>query len=110
VPSDFQITGVWRGELAQQDLKPFVLTASIRNLDDPKANTVHYTEIDCGGNWTYLGRDGDAYKFHEVIDRGAGGECKGTGEVTLTPRGPNVVDYEFTGGGIDSKGILDRRP
>jgi hypothetical protein len=45
-----------------------------------------------------------------VIDRGAGGECKGTGEVTLTPTGPNAVAYAFTGGGIESKGALDRRP
>jgi hypothetical protein len=72
------------------------------------ALTVHYTDIDCGGNWTYLGRDGSAYRFREVIDRGAGGECKGAGVVTLTPVADDRLAYVFRGGGIESRGPLSR--
>lgn len=105
---EFQITGSWSGELHQQDLQPFEVTATIGDLDDPAANTVHYSGIDCGGNWTYLGRSVTAYRFREVIDRGAGGSCKGTGLVTLTPVSQDVLAYEFRGGGIESRGRLAR--
>lgn len=106
--SDFEIKGAWKGELIQKGLDPFTVTSTIRNLDDPAANTVHYTGIDCGGNWTFLGRDGMAYRFREVIDRGAGEVCKGVGVVTLTPETEDTVAYEFRGGGIESWGILRR--
>jgi hypothetical protein len=104
----FEIEGQWRGELQQKGLKPFQVDATIGNLDEPKQNTVHYTGIDCSGNWTYEGRDGDAYTFREVIDRGEGGDCKGVGTVTLTPAGDERLDYVFRGGGIESRGVLSR--
>jgi hypothetical protein len=105
---DVVITGKWRGVLTQQGLAPFTVTADIRDLEDPAANTVHYSGIDCGGNWTYLGRDGSAYRFREVIDRGAGGNCKGVGVVTLTPVADDRLAYVFRGGGIESRGPLSR--
>lgn len=106
----FQIVGSWSGELHQKGLQPFRVSASIRDLRDPASNTVHYTGINCGGNWTYLGRSGEAYRFREVIDRGAGGSCKGVGEVTVTPRGPDTLAYVFRGGGVESRGDLTRAP
>lgn len=106
--ASFQILGTWGGELHQKDLDPFRVKAAIGDLADPTANTVHYTGIDCGGNWRFLGRDGSAYRFREVIDRGAGGDCKGVGIVTLTPSSADELDYEFRGGGIESFGVLSR--
>jgi hypothetical protein len=43
-----------------------------------------------------------------VIDRGAGGNCKGVGTVTLTPTPADRLDYAFTGGGVESRGVLSR--
>jgi hypothetical protein len=106
----FQIVGSWSGELHQKGLQPFNVSANIRDLRDPKSNTVRYTGINCGGNWTYLGLSGEAYRFREVIDRGAGGSCKGVGQVTLTPVGPNTLGYQFRGGGVESRGDLTREP
>jgi hypothetical protein len=108
-PEDgYVIIGDWKGELTQKDLAPFEVTAKINDLEDPAANTVHYTGIDCGGNWTFLGRQDGGFRFREVIDRGAGGNCKGVGVVTLTPRTENTVGYVFKGGGIESRGVLSR--
>jgi hypothetical protein len=84
------------------------VTARIGDLRDQASNTVHYTGIDCGGNWTYLGRSGEDYRFHEVIDRGAGGSCKGSGLVTVTPESEANVTHRFRGGGIVSSGDLIR--
>jgi hypothetical protein len=103
----FDILGSWKGELRQKGVKPFRVTARIGSLDDPKQNEVSYTGIDCAGNWTYL-RDGESFRFREVIDRGEGGRCKGTGTVTLTPTQGGRLEYLFRGGGIESRGVLTR--
>jgi hypothetical protein len=120
----FQIVGSWSGELHQKGLQPFRVTSNIRDLSEPAKNTVHYTGIDCDGNWTYLGSgtvssggtgqtatgvtSHPIYRFREVINRGIGGNCKGVGRVTLTARGPNTLDYVFRGGGVESRGQLTR--
>jgi hypothetical protein len=104
----FEIEGKWRGQLRQKGMRPFEVTATIADLDDPKKNTVHYTGIDCSGNWTFEGRDDKTYEFKEVIDRGEGGSCKGVGTVTLAPVGKDNLDYEFRGGGVESEGELER--
>jgi hypothetical protein len=102
---EFAIEGDWRGELRQKGLKPFVVAAEINGPDGP--NSVRYTGIGCSGKWTYEGRIGNEYSFHERIDRGKGGDCKGSGTVTLTAVGPAELDYEFRGGGIESQGKLE---
>jgi hypothetical protein len=108
-PSGFEITGSWEGQPRQEGLPPLQVNATIRDLDDPSKNTVSYAGgIDCSGNWTYLGREGKAYRFREVIDRGAGDACKGAGVVILTPFDLDGVDYEFRGGGVESFGVLNR--
>ena len=105
----FDIIGMWEGHLTQKGLKPFTVSATIGSLDDPKLNAVHYTGIDCDGSWTYLGKEGDAFRFREVIDpRQAGGDCKGRGVVTLTPTEDGRVEYVFKGGGVTSRGVLVR--
>lgn len=104
----FVIIGNWKGALKQRGLDAFQVTATIRDLDAPGLNTVHYTGIDCGGNWTFLGREDGVYRFREVINRGAGGICKGKGIVTLTPRGENTLGYRFRGGGVVSRGVIGR--
>jgi hypothetical protein len=101
---DFEIAGDWRGELRQKGVKPFVVTAEIAGPEGP--NSVHYTGIDCSGKWTFEGRYGNDYSFHERIDRGKGGECKGSGTVTLRDEGRDELGYEFRGGGIESQGTL----
>jgi hypothetical protein len=107
-PPGFEIEGRWSGELHQKALETFRVDADIGSLENPKRNTVHYSGIDCAGNWTFQGREGIAYVFHEVIDRGAGRECKDAGTVTLTPFSTDGVDYDFRGGGIESAGVLAR--
>ena len=99
--------GRWTGVLHQQNLAPFTVRVTIRSLEEPSMNVVHYSGIDCGGNWTYEGRPGRGYLFHEVIDRGAGGNCKGVGEVTVTPSS-GELDYIFRGEGVKSSGVLHR--
>lgn len=107
-PGEFEIFGSWSGQLTQQGLAPFEVEATIGSLDDPSQNTVTYTGIDCGGNWTYEGREGDAFRFRELIDRGGGGDCKGSGQVLLSPVSANTVSYRFDGGGVESTGELER--
>jgi hypothetical protein len=109
IEAEYDITGSWSGKLTQQGLDDFRVEATIGSLDDPSANTVRYTGIDCGGNWTFVGRDGSAFVFREVINRGAGGDCKGKGGVTLTPFSADGVDYTFSGGGVESAGVLKRQ-
>jgi hypothetical protein len=105
----FDIIGMWEGRLTQKQVKPFTVSATIGSLDDPKLNTVHYTGIDCEGGWTYLGKEGEAFRFREVIDPNqVRGECKGTGVVTLTPTDDGRLQYEFQGGGVTSRGVLVR--
>jgi ABC-type glycerol-3-phosphate transport system substrate-binding protein len=106
--SQFEITGSWRGELTQQGMKPFPVQATIASLERFKDNTVHYGGIDCSGTWEYLGASDTAYRFHEVITSGKSAKCKGQGTVSLTPTTENSVAYEFSGGGVTSKGDLQR--
>ena len=101
---EFAVAGEWRGQLRQKGIKPFSVAAQIAGPDGP--NTVHYTGIDCSGQWTYEGQAGDEYSFHERIDRGQGGQCKGKGTVTLTATSPAELDYVFQGGGVESRGTL----
>jgi hypothetical protein len=106
--SDAYVLGHWHGELHQKGMPAFAVSAHIRSLTDPKRNTVAYTLIRCGGNWTYRGFAQGAYRFLEVIDRGVGGTCKGAGQVTLVPQGRDAARYEFRGGGVISRGTLHR--
>lgn len=109
VEAEYDITGTWTGQLSQEGLEPFRVNATIGSLDDPSQNTVHYTGIDCGGNWTFVKREGSAFLFREVIDRGKGGDCKGEGDVRLVPFAADGLDYTFRGGGIESAGVLKRQ-
>jgi hypothetical protein len=106
---EFEITGEWGGRLTQKGLKPFTVTARIVSLERSKQNVVRYSGIDCAGTWEYLGATETAYRFREVIDRGAGRKCKGVGTVALTPLTDDRVDYLFRGGGVSSRGVLARR-
>jgi hypothetical protein len=105
----FDITGDWRGELKQQGLQPFTVEATIDSLQSSQGNVVRYSGIDCSGHWSFQRRDGEAYVFEERTDRGEGGQCKGSGTVTLTPVGDDRLDYEFRGDGVTSRGTLARR-
>lgn len=107
--SQFSITGNWAGELRQKGRKPFEVEARIVSLERSKQNTVHYTGIDCSGTWDYLGASTSAYRFRELIERGASKQCKGKGLVELTPLSQNSVGYVFRGGGVRSDGTLRRR-
>lgn len=106
--SAFEIIGTWEGRLQQQGLKPFRVTATIASLDDSPDNRVHYTGIDCGGHWEYVGRNATSYTFREVIDEGETRVCKGTGKVRLAPTPDGRLYYLFRGGGIASRGVLTR--
>ncbi len=109
------IAGNWRGRLHQKGFAPFTVTVTIASARDPSKNRVHYTGIDCSGHWTYLGRPNaivtsPTYRFREVIDSGAGKACKGVGIVSLSDQGqpPGRLRYEFRGGGVVSRGLLQQ--
>jgi hypothetical protein len=115
-----ELEGDWAGELKQAGVPPFEVAVSFT----PGAPTrVAYTGIECGGTWTATGTLDSLppyYLFDERIDQGEGGECKGTGQVSLNPQEPcrkpqgescavyQHLDYEFRGGGVVSKGTLTR--
>lgn len=107
-PHAFALIDSWHGQLTQKKLQPFEVTATIRSLSSGKRNTVHYTGIDCSGNWTYLGRTNGVFRFREVISRGKSSSCKGVGTVSLTPKGSDQLGYVFRGGGVSSTGVLSR--
>jgi len=103
------LAGKWEGQLHQEGLAPFTVTATIVSPTGSAGNEVHYTGIECSGRWSYLGSHGQDYRFREVIDRGRGGKCKGVGNVTLTATSSrDRLDYEFRGGGVRSRGTLRR--
>jgi hypothetical protein len=111
-----QIAGSWAGNLHQSGLAPFKIAV---NITANGSGRVAYTVIDCGGDWDLRGTQPTTpprYIFTETIDQGAGGTCKGTGTVTLSPiqgHSPNRpaytrINYSFTGGGVTSRGLLRR--
>ena len=101
------VRGTWSGTLEQKGIKPFPIRVTIRSATDPKQNPVHYGgQIDCSGTWTYLDAEGPDVRFRERIESGAGGDCKGTGTVTVRPNQSGRLEYTFTGGGVESTGVL----
>jgi hypothetical protein len=103
------VAGGWTGRLHQRGLPAFTVTARIVSPTGSAGNEVHYTGIDCSGQWTYLDSDGATFRFREVIDRGRGGKCKGVGVVALSPeQSGKRLEYEFRGGGVVSRGTLHR--
>ena len=103
------VVGHWHGTLHQKGEKDFPIDVAIVSATDPDRNVVHYGgQIDCSGTWNYNGADGPRVRFREVIDRGAGGSCKGSGDVTVRAESgkPARLDYSFTGGGVQSAGVL----
>ena len=100
------VVGHWAGTLEQKGIKPFPIRVAILSATNPEKNAVQYGgQIDCAGTWAYLDADGPDVRFRERIDSGAGGDCKGTGTVTVRPR-DDRLDYRFAGGGISSSGVL----
>jgi hypothetical protein len=111
-----QIAGGWHGKLHQEGLAPFAVAVDI---GAGGTGRVAYTGIECGGKWTLRETQPSSpprYIFTEVITEGSGGSCKGAGIVTLSPiqrhspNGPAYtrINYEFTGGGVTSRGLLHR--
>jgi hypothetical protein len=105
------IAGDWTGRLQQEDLAPFRIAVRI---DPSGAGQVAYTVINCAGVWQprgIMGPQSRHYAFTERINRGAGGKCKGIGRVTTeleSVTGKERLHYEFTGGGVTSRGVLGR--
>jgi hypothetical protein len=107
-----EIAGDWTGELTQKGLPPFRVAVQIA---PDGTGRVAYTGIECGGKWTLknaLASEPPAgYNFREKITQGAGDQCKGTGVVSIGPdpyRAPKDLGYGFVGGGVTSRGTLDR--
>ena len=100
------VVGSWQGTLDQKGIKPFPINVKIASATDAKKNPVHYGgQIDCSGTWSYLDAQGPEVRFRERIDSGVGGNCKGTGTVTVAPHN-GKLDYRFSGGGVTSSGVL----
>jgi hypothetical protein len=111
-----QISGRWIGKLHQKGLAPFEIAVDI-GADG--TGQVAYTGIQCGGEWVLDEAQPSTpprYRFTEEINEGAGGTCKGTGTVSLSPiqgHSPNRpaygrLNYRFAGGGVTSRGLLHR--
>jgi hypothetical protein len=107
-----EIAGDWTGQLTQKGLAPFRIAVRI---EADGTGRVAYTGIECGGEWAVKNELSSlppaAYNFRERITEGAGGNCKGTGVVSIGPdpyRAPKVLGYGFTGGGVSSTGTLHR--
>jgi hypothetical protein len=106
------IAGDWIGTLKQKGLAPFRIAVQI---EPSGSGRVAYTGIECGGTWTMqpeiLGSDPPQYGFDEQIEEGVGGNCKGSGDVSIQPDAiapSEVLDYAFTGGGVTSRGFLHK--
>lgn len=107
LPQD--VVGRWHGTLQQKGIKPFSITVSIVSATDPSRNAVHYGgQIDCSGTWRYVDANGPQVRFRETIDSGAGGKCKGSGDVTVSAVDGAMpkLRYRFGGEGIKSTGVL----
>ena len=111
-----QISGRWKGKLHQQGLGTFKIAV---DLGADGLARVAYTGINCAGDWSLEGVLDSlppGYVFAEEINQGAGGTCKGAGTVALSPiqdqlpNAPayNQLKYQFTGGGLTSRGLLRR--
>jgi hypothetical protein len=104
-----EIAGDWTGQLTQKGLAPFQVAVRI---EASGTGQVAYTGINCGGTWTQsaapVASTGATFSFEETIDRGAGGTCKGSGSVVLTHDANDSMSYRFTGGGVTSRGVLQR--
>jgi hypothetical protein len=105
------IAGDWRGTLEQKGLAHFQIGVRI----DPSGTArVAYTGIDCAGVWEpgrFVSFQSHYFAFTERINRGAGGECKGTGRVKAyldLTTGEGKLHYRFAGGGVRSRGVLTR--
>jgi hypothetical protein len=105
------IAGDWEGTLYQKGLPPFQIAVRI---DPSGTGRVAYTGIDCAGEWEprgIVGFQSRYFAFTERINRGAGGECKGTGRVKAyldLATGEGRLRYGFAGGGVRSRGVLRR--
>lgn len=107
-----EIVGDWTGTLTQKGLAPFRIAVAI---SPDGIGRVAYTGIECGGRWTLKNALASsppaAYNFREQITQGAGGNCKGTGVVSIAPvppQAPKELSYGFFGGGVRSDGRLHR--
>lgn len=103
-----EIAGDWTGTLHQKGLRSFRVAVQIQADGTGK---VAYTGIECGGTWELhevFDSRPPKYGFTETIDEGAGGACKGSGDVTVQPDlvASNRLHYKFTGGGVTSTGLL----
>ena len=104
-----EVAGDWAGRLTQKGIKPFEVAVRIEPSGEGQ---VAYTGIDCAGTWVLgpvrpaSGGNPARYNFRETITSGAGGDCKGTGNVTISAAGVGKLAYEFTGGGVESRGTL----
>jgi hypothetical protein len=102
------IAGVWEGELRQQGQPVFPVRVRLVSLTGPRNRVSYGGRIDCTGHWTFLRGQGPVAEFEEVINEGAGDNCKGRGIVRLELGARGNLDYEFRGGGIESRGVLRR--
>jgi hypothetical protein len=105
------IAGDWTGTPKQKGIAPFQVAARI---DAVGSGRVAYIGIECGGSWISkraLASDPAFFGIEERIRKGAGGECTGSGMVQLHPKAPErgaPLEYEFSGGGVTSRGVLHR--
>src|SRR3954467_10326789 len=86
-----EIAGTWTGNLSQSGLAPFRIAVVIRADGSGEGA---YPGIDCAGKWAVEGGVAPSYVFVETIERGKGGECKGTGTVHLRHAG-STLRYRF---------------
>jgi hypothetical protein len=105
------ILGDWAGMLHQQGVEVGSVGFRIARVgSSTPTGMVSYPELACGGRWTFLGLDrtGTAFRFREVITRGAGDTCKKVGIVRLRVVGGRTLAYRWTDGQLISAATVMR--
>lgn len=111
-PSIRSIVGDWSGTLHQQGSAAGAVSFRIRRAgSSTPTGAVAYAGLGCRGRWTFLGLDrtGTAFRFREVVTRGASRLCKGVGIVRLTVVNGRTLAYRWTDGRLISAAIASRR-
>lgn len=111
-PTIRAILGEWTGTLHQQGSPAGTVSFQIRRVGSSSpTGAVSYPGLGCQGRWTFLGLDraGTAFRFREVITRGASEACKGVGIVRLTVVNGRTLAYRWTDGHLISAATVARR-
>ncbi len=102
--------GSWTGTLTGSDNSKFQIFLTFDTLRQGQiSGTVYFPKLgsagECSGAEVYREKQGDTYRFTEVIPEAVNPKCAGLGTVRVTPNGDSL-DYSWTNGTQSSTGAL----